>query len=51
MLKKDARIWWEVTQVVVAGEQLTWERFKIVVYDKYFTVHNKAKKVSQFFNF
>ena len=50
MLKNDARIWWEVTQVAVAGEQLTWERFKTVFYDKYFTADTKAEKVSQFFN-
>ena len=50
MLRNDARNWWEVSQVAMAGKQLTQERFKTFFYDKYFTADTKAEKVSQFFN-
>ncbi|KAI3443867.1 hypothetical protein Pfo_000532 [Paulownia fortunei] len=48
LLKKDARTWWEGAKLAVNMEELTWERFKIIFYDKYFTRDARSLKVKEF---
>ncbi|XP_075521462.1 uncharacterized protein LOC142554681 [Primulina tabacum] len=46
LLKGDASLWWEVAKGGVNLETLTWEDFKRVFYDKYFTsdVRSRLKR-------
>ncbi|KAI3443877.1 hypothetical protein Pfo_000542 [Paulownia fortunei] len=48
LLKKDARTWWEEAKLAVNMEELTWERLKIIFYDKYFTRDARSLKVKEF---
>ncbi|KAI3473589.1 hypothetical protein Pfo_031464, partial [Paulownia fortunei] len=48
LLKKDTRTWWERAKLAVNMEELTWERFKIIFYDTYFTRDARSLKVKEF---
>ena len=48
LLKKDARTWWEGAKLAVNMEELTWERFKTIFYDKYFTRDARSLRVKEF---
>ena len=48
LLKKEARIWWEGAKLAVDMETLTWDRFKVIFYDKYFTRDARSLKVKEF---
>ncbi|XP_012837553.1 PREDICTED: uncharacterized protein LOC105958095 [Erythranthe guttata] len=48
LLKKEARTWWEGTKLAVDMEKLTWEAFKTIFYDKYFTRDVRSLKVKEF---
>ncbi|XP_075473296.1 uncharacterized protein LOC142556885 [Primulina tabacum] len=50
LLTKHARIWWENARVALPAIPLTWETFKIVFYNKYFSKDVRAKKTSDFLN-
>ncbi|XP_075507509.1 uncharacterized protein LOC142544335 [Primulina tabacum] len=50
LLTKHARIWWESTRVALPAIPLTWETFKTVFYNKYFSKDVRAKKASDFLN-
>ncbi|XP_012858075.1 PREDICTED: uncharacterized protein LOC105977316 [Erythranthe guttata] len=48
LLNKEARTWWEGTKLAVDIEKLTWEAFKTIFYDKYFTRNVWSLKVKEF---
>ncbi|KAG8386811.1 hypothetical protein BUALT_Bualt03G0187600 [Buddleja alternifolia] len=48
LLKKEVRIWWEGAKLAVDMETLTWDRFKVIFYDKYFTRDARSLKVKEF---
>ncbi|KAF9670394.1 hypothetical protein SADUNF_Sadunf13G0063700 [Salix dunnii] len=48
MLTTDARTWWESARVTVNVPTLTWEKFKEMFYNKYFTADVKARKIQDF---
>ncbi|XP_012852337.1 PREDICTED: uncharacterized protein LOC105971946 [Erythranthe guttata] len=48
LLKKEARTWWEGTKLAVDMEKLTWEAFKTIFYDNYFTRDVRSLKVKEF---
>ncbi|XP_073019331.1 uncharacterized protein [Primulina eburnea] len=50
LLTKHARIWWESARVAVSAIPLTWETFKSMFYNKYFSKDVRAKKASDFLN-
>ncbi|XP_075481156.1 uncharacterized protein LOC142521867 [Primulina tabacum] len=50
LLTKHAKIWWESARVALPSIPLTWETFKIVFYNKYFSKDVRAKKSSDFLN-
>ncbi|KAG6532128.1 hypothetical protein ZIOFF_005966 [Zingiber officinale] len=49
-LKEDAALWWEGAERVVNMETLTWEEFKKISYDKYFTLDVQARLKREFRN-
>ncbi|XP_073024201.1 uncharacterized protein [Primulina eburnea] len=50
LLTKHARIWWERSRVALPAIPLTWETFKTVFYNKYFSKDIRAKKANDFLN-
>ncbi|XP_075486262.1 uncharacterized protein LOC142525862 [Primulina tabacum] len=50
LLTKHARIWWENARMALPAIPLTWETFKTVFYNKYFSKDVRAKKASDFLN-
>ncbi|XP_075507451.1 uncharacterized protein LOC142544276 [Primulina tabacum] len=50
LLTKHARIWWESARVVLPAIPLTWDTFKSIFYNKYFSKDVRAKKASDFLN-
>ncbi|XP_075479314.1 uncharacterized protein LOC142520198 [Primulina tabacum] len=50
LLTKHARIWWESARVALPTIPLTWETFKTVFYNKYFSKDVRAKKAGDFLN-
>ena len=47
ILNKDARTWWDGAKLALNMEELTWERFKIIFHDKYFTRDARSLKVKE----
>ena len=50
MLRADARIWWEVVCQRRNVEVMTWEEFKSIFNEKYYSVAVRAAKVDEFTN-
>ncbi|XP_073304131.1 uncharacterized protein [Primulina huaijiensis] len=48
LLTKTARIWWEAMKVTVNVQNLQWNEFKELFYDKYFSTDVKTQKVKEF---
>lgn len=49
MLKKDARKWWEAAKQGKDLSTMTWEQFKDVFYEKYFTADVRARRADQLY--
>ena len=50
MLRNDARIWWEVVEQRRDTTTMTWEEFKSVFNEKYYSVAVRAAKADEFNN-
>ncbi|KZV54989.1 hypothetical protein F511_35698 [Dorcoceras hygrometricum] len=48
MLRDDAMIWWEGAKLTVDLTTLTWDGFKRVFYDQYFTVDVRSELKREF---
>ncbi|KZV31624.1 hypothetical protein F511_00428 [Dorcoceras hygrometricum] len=49
-LKDDAALWWEGAEKTVDVDSMTWEEFKKIFYDKYFTPDVQARLKREFRN-
>ncbi|XP_073279500.1 uncharacterized protein [Primulina huaijiensis] len=47
-LTKTARIWWEAMKVAINVQNLQWNEFKELFYEKYFSTDVKTQKVKEF---
>ena len=50
MLKENAKFWWTIIKVAYgnAVDQLTWEEFKKIFYDQYFSEIMRLIKENEF---
>ena len=48
MLKRDARIWWDVIRQTRDTTQMTWTEFQFVFNEKYYNTTVLATKVNEF---
>ncbi|XP_073130859.1 uncharacterized protein [Henckelia pumila] len=48
MFRDDARVWWQGARSAMDMTTLTWNRFKDMFYEKYFTVSTRTKLAKEF---
>lgn len=48
LLKNGARQWWEETKAGLELENTTWEAFKVLFFEMYFSKNVRAQKLNEF---